>query len=138
MARRAKALAKATPVETKKVSFTLPIEQAVVAKNSAYCPDRPPASEEITTGLPMAWSSPQEPPHPESQSIRQQPVGKQLYGGQGTTTDPTLFVIAHGISTDAMAAQELGVRVVGGSEIDPKLAAAFSQRTGAVSYTGLV
>ena len=37
-----------------------------------------------------------------------------------------------------MAAQELGVRVVGGSEIDPKLAAAFSQRTGAVSYPGLV
>ena len=111
---------------------------AKVAKNSAYCPDRPPASEEITDVLPLAWASPQDPPRPESQSIRQQPVGKQLHGGQGTTTDPTLFVIAHGISTDAMAAQELGIRVVGGSEVDPQLAAAFSQRTGAVSYPGLV
>jgi hypothetical protein len=36
-----------------------------------------------------------------------------------------------------MAAQELGVAVVGGSEVDPKLAAAFTKRTGAKSYPGL-
>ena len=69
LAKRAKALAKATTsstmvMATEKVSLTLPTEQAVVAKNSAYCPDRPLASEEITDGLPMAWSSPQDPPPP--------------------------------------------------------------------------
>jgi hypothetical protein len=37
-----------------------------------------------------------------------------------------------------MAAQELGVAVVGGSEVDPKLmAASFTKRTGAKSYPGL-
>jgi site-specific DNA-cytosine methylase len=36
-----------------------------------------------------------------------------------------------------MAAQELGVAVVGGSEVDPKLATAFTKCTGAKSYPGL-
>ena len=46
-------------------------------------------------------------------------------------------MLAHGISTDAMAAHELGLDVRGGSEVDPKLAAAFTKRTGAGSYPGV-
>ena len=37
---------------------------AVVAKNSAYCPDRPKPGEEITTDLPAAWSRPVPSPLP--------------------------------------------------------------------------
>ena len=108
---------------------------AIVAKNSAFCPDRPPAEEEITTGLPMCWSS-TPPPNP-SRSPSGAAIWEKSSWRAGNTTDPTLFIIAHGISTDAMAAQELGVAVVGGSEVDPKLAAAFTKRTGAKSYPGL-
>jgi site-specific DNA-cytosine methylase len=46
--------------------------------------------------------------------------------------------LAHGISTDAMAAQDIGINVVGGSEVDSNLATAFSKRTGAKSYPGLI
>ena len=142
MARR-KRIAQQQPRPTKTLSaaakgvktVTFDVPAAIVAKNSAFCPDRPPAEDEITTELPMAWSS-TPPPNPS-----RIPSGAASWETSsrraGNTTDPTLFVIAHGISTDAMAAQELGVAVVGGSEVDPKLAAAFSKRTGAESYPGL-
>jgi hypothetical protein len=110
-------------------------ETAHVANNSAYCPDRPSPDDDITTGLPMAWRV--HSPHPPAQSDSTAAILETSSRRAGSTTDPTLFVIAHGISTDAMAAQELGVAVVGGSEVDPKLAVAFTKRTGAKSYPGL-
>jgi hypothetical protein len=109
---------------------------ALCQKNSAFCPDHPPEAEVITTDLPMAWYE---------RTSEDADIGKRLHGGQEGTTEgesnplaPTLFIVAHGISTDAMAAQELGVNVVGGSEVDPNLAVAFSKRTGAKSYPGLI
>ena len=116
---------------------------AVVAKNSAYCPDRPGPDEEITTDLPVAWSRPAPPPphalgQPRPPAWRRTQPGTSSGGiGSCTSGAPTLFVLAHGISTDAMAAQELGLEVRGGSEVDPKLAAAFTKRTGAGSYPGV-
>ena len=140
---RRKRIAQQQPRPTKTLSaaakgvkaVTFDVPAAIVAKNSAFCPDRPPADDEITTELPMAWSS---TPPPNPSRIPSGAASSETSSWRaGNTTDPTLFVIAHGISTDAMAAQELGVAVVGGSEVDPKLAAAFSKRTGAKSYPGL-
>jgi hypothetical protein len=104
-------------------------------KHSLFCPDRPPVEQTVTDDLPAAWCASAE-------------NADRLHGGQEGTTDtetrageipaPTLFILAHGISTDAMAAKEEGIEVVGGSEVDTILAAAFSKRTGAKSYPGLI
>jgi hypothetical protein len=71
-------------------------------KNSLFCPDRPPLEQTVTDDLPADWYASAD-------------NADRLHGGQegttatgtsaGETPAPTLFILAHGVSTDAMAAK---------------------------------
>jgi site-specific DNA-cytosine methylase len=90
----------------------------------------------------VPWDAPAEASHPthpraavrstvlcDSSALQRSSVHRRAEGGA-----PRVFILAHGISTDAMAAEELDIKVVGGSEDDELLAKAFEERTGARSY----
>ena len=115
-------------------------KSALVNKNSAFCPDRPSPDDEITTGSLRAWHEHATDDADQCWKTDSAAASGSLHEGQenpSTPLAPTMFIIAHGLSTDAMAAKNLGIEVVGGSEVDPKLAEAFTQRTGARSYPGM-
>ena len=102
---------------------------AVANRNSAYCPDRPlpEGTETNEIGVPPT---------------RSQLAGSSLRRAESTgtpsaSTQPTLFALSTGISTWAMAAQELGLEVLGCIERDEQLAMAFAKRTGAKAHADL-
>jgi hypothetical protein len=120
------------------------LARAKVNKNSAFCPDRPSPDDETTTGPLRAWHG-----HATDDADQCLPwstdgpaAGGSLQGGQETPSRsrwPQRCSSLHmaSVLTQCVAAKNLGIEVVGGSEVDPKLAAAFTQRTGAPSYPGL-